>query len=185
MFTRDLNTGDSNDAVITDAQSVIFAFNPDTEQFVYHGPTRASGITIDWISDCKFVAIVTTLSANLADDMSQQNYGIIIGLPVGLGLFGLIVFLVALVFYYKNQKLDLSPLPPDVRWQYEQYQRILRQSPRTDCWTESSNGWEKRGTDFATFYTKKLERKGSEWANMSKLLEYFQWDDKLVIDVRR
>jgi hypothetical protein len=53
MFTRDLGTGyDEYDAPITDAQKIIYAFNPDTEELKYHGPTRQSGVTIDWISDC-------------------------------------------------------------------------------------------------------------------------------------
>jgi hypothetical protein len=71
---------------------------------------------------------------NPPDDMSETNYGLVIGLPVGLGILFIVILLLALIFVLRKRKLDLTPLPPDVRWQYEQFQgfiffALLVQSP--------------------------------------------------------
>jgi hypothetical protein len=141
MFTRDLGTGyDEYDAPITDAQKIIYAFNPDTEELKYHGPTRQSGVTIDWISDCtsggrkgaeeggmrvRRERMEARGIFNPPDDMSETNYGLVIGLPVGLGILFVVILLLALIFVLRKRKLDLTPLPPDVRWQYEQFQGFI------------------------------------------------------------
>jgi len=152
MFTRKLNTHDPQDAVITDQQVVIFAFNPETEASVYHGPTRSSTVVINWLRDYL--------------PPENVNLGLAIGLPVGLVLLLLIV-IIFLLTYLNNMDLDLSRLPVAVRWQYEQYQQ------NKSDWTCHTSG---------NFYYKSLDKKGNEFEQMWKFLEWFEFDKDLQIE---
>ena len=50
-FRRKLDTGDQWDKVIRpDKMKTIFAFNPLTDDFLYHGPTRASNAYINFLA---------------------------------------------------------------------------------------------------------------------------------------
>lgn len=53
-FSRPMSAFDAAvDKPITNNQQIIFAFNPQTYQYIYHGPTRSSSTTINFISDYK------------------------------------------------------------------------------------------------------------------------------------
>lgn len=47
-FRRKIDTSDSYDKPITaQDMKLIFAFNPDTDEFLYHGPTRSASVTVN------------------------------------------------------------------------------------------------------------------------------------------
>ena len=49
-FRRKIDTGDKWDKPITSGDvKVIFAYNPDTDEFLYHGPTRSSTARINFL----------------------------------------------------------------------------------------------------------------------------------------
>jgi len=57
MFKRDLVTADPNDNPIGDNCKIIFAFNPTENTLVYHGPTRSSSFTVNFIRDYQGPAV--------------------------------------------------------------------------------------------------------------------------------
>lgn len=51
MFSRLMDTGDIFDWPVGDNTPIIFAFNPETSDLRYHGPTRQSKVTINFETD--------------------------------------------------------------------------------------------------------------------------------------
>eukprot|EP01127_Copromyxa_protea_P018946 TRINITY_DN6057_c1_g1_i1.p1 TRINITY_DN6057_c1_g1~~TRINITY_DN6057_c1_g1_i1.p1 ORF type:complete len:1829 (-),score=382.79 TRINITY_DN6057_c1_g1_i1:24-5072(-) len=79
------------------------------------------------------------------------------------GMSGIILILCLIFLWYKTRPMDLSILPPPVRWQYEQY-------------IANSTGWVKDPSQ--RFYKKLLSTGSEEYEKMSELfyghLEAFQ-----------
>jgi hypothetical protein len=68
IFTRDIGIPEGEalyDNDITDGTRIIFAFNPYTNDLIYHGPTRYPGDTIDFISDYKGPALRVSISMGI------------------------------------------------------------------------------------------------------------------------
>jgi hypothetical protein len=59
MFSRLMDTGDIFDWPVGDNTPIIFAFNPETSDLRYHGPTRQSKVTINFETDCVLLLLVT------------------------------------------------------------------------------------------------------------------------------
>lgn len=55
--------------------------------------------------------------------ITEQDNSLALKIGIPLGLVGLLGVLAALYFLFYKRHIDLSTLPPDVRWFYERYQR--------------------------------------------------------------
>jgi len=78
---------------------------------------------------------------------------IILGVVIGV-LLSLVVGLVIAVLWYRNLQVNLSVLPKEVRWQYEQAQARL-------------NSWKSYGSGDYRCYYKHIPRGSDEWKNMA------------------
>jgi len=65
QFTRKVVTGDPLDKDITDGTRIIFAFNPVTNDLLYHGPTRNPDTIIDFMSDYKGPPVQVPISRGI------------------------------------------------------------------------------------------------------------------------
>ena len=98
QFSRRVNTGDNNwDKVIENRlMKTMFAFNPETDDLVYHGPTRQSDV---------FINFYDTLPSDEVPD------AILIAMAVLAGLGILFAFIIIIVIFLKDTYFRLmSPM---------------------------------------------------------------------------
>jgi hypothetical protein len=84
-FRRKLVTGDKWDKDILNRQTkVIFAYNPDTDDFLYHGPTRSAATTINFMRS----------RPRFADYSTGIRAAVIALAAIGCALVAVLVFVV-------------------------------------------------------------------------------------------
>jgi len=102
---------------------------------------------------------------------SETNIGAIIGGAVGGSLLLLLIVAFLFLWYFKRN-LDLSSLPPKVRWQYEQYQANPSLWQKVAA-TGNSN----------PYYRKKITKGSNDYDHLTSLLyDFFETDAEIVPD---
>eukprot|EP01127_Copromyxa_protea_P008069 TRINITY_DN1844_c0_g1_i2.p1 TRINITY_DN1844_c0_g1~~TRINITY_DN1844_c0_g1_i2.p1 ORF type:complete len:1097 (-),score=164.76 TRINITY_DN1844_c0_g1_i2:50-3340(-) len=97
----------------------------------------------------------------------SMGAGGIVGIVVGL--LALLIILLAVVWFLRNSKqIDLSSLPPDVRWFYEKYQ-------------QNPGSWEEMSSSDAMFYQKQLDPGSEGWDRMRAIIDDFAQGKSFVI----
>eukprot|EP01127_Copromyxa_protea_P017077 TRINITY_DN516_c0_g1_i14.p1 TRINITY_DN516_c0_g1~~TRINITY_DN516_c0_g1_i14.p1 ORF type:complete len:998 (-),score=85.22 TRINITY_DN516_c0_g1_i14:65-3058(-) len=100
-------------------------------------------------------------SRNTDDGECSASGGFPTGAIIGVVIGVVVIFIViAVIIYLRKSYLNLSSLPPDVRWFYERYQA-------------SPSSWKKEGSDSTIYYSKEIEQGTEAWARMRDIFDNF------------
>jgi len=115
----------------------------------------------------------TTVSSGTYVVLLKSNRGLstpsIIGIVIGTTfVLFLIIAIGFLLVYYRKRYLDLKPLPAQVRWWYEKYQKS------NGTWSLDDGG---------LYYYKQLDSSSEHWQEMRQILDNFlEGRELLVLD---
>ena len=97
-FRRKLDTGDRWDKPILNKEiKVIFAYNPDTDYFLYHGPTRSASVSINFLRS----------KPRFEDYAASIQIAVMVLASIGCALVAVLVFLVV---YYFDKFFFYTPI---------------------------------------------------------------------------
>eukprot|EP01127_Copromyxa_protea_P020465 TRINITY_DN6860_c0_g1_i1.p1 TRINITY_DN6860_c0_g1~~TRINITY_DN6860_c0_g1_i1.p1 ORF type:complete len:574 (+),score=115.76 TRINITY_DN6860_c0_g1_i1:1287-3008(+) len=97
------------------------------------------------------------------------NMGVIAGVVGGVVAGCVLLIIIGVILMRRYLRLNLNLLPPDVRWQYENYQ-------------QHSSSWETRYVGRGSYYVKQLKPGMEDWKRMSNILHNLLGGVDLQID---